>query len=244
MSEKQFKWPQNKKAGVSITFDDARFSQPDVGIPILNNYNVKATFYISPGNMEHRLSDWEQIVADGHEIGNHTMTHPCSGNFSFARNNALENYTLERMEDDILSANEIIMKKLGVLPSTFAYPCGQKFVGRELNTKSYVPLIAKHFIVGRSAFDEVHNDPVFADLAQAAAMDFDSASFEKVKSLIERTLMDGGWLILFGHEIGTSGGQTILADTLEKLCQYAQEPANGIWIDTVANIGKYILQNR
>ncbi len=244
MSEKQFKWPQGKKAGVSITFDDARFSQPEVAVPILNKYNVKATFYVSPGNMEHRLSDWEKIVADGHEIGNHTMTHPCSGNFGFARNNALEDYTLSRMEDDILSANEIIMKRLGVSPSTFAYPCGQKFVGRGLNTKSYVPLIAKHFIVGRSAFDEVHNDPSFADLAQATGIDIDSASFERVKGLLDRALSEGGWLILFGHEIGAGGGQTILANTLEKLCQYAQDPANGIWIDTVASIGNYILQNR
>lgn len=244
MLNKQFSWPQGKKVAVSITFDDARLSQQDVAIPILNRYNVKATFYVSPGNMEYRLLEWEKIVTDGHEIGNHTMTHPCSGNFSFARNNALEDYTLERMEEDILSANEIIKKKLGVLPSTFAYPCGQKFVGRGINTKSYVPLIAKHFIVGRSAFDEVHNDPSFVDLAQAAAMDIDSASFERIKSLIERALMEGGWLILFGHEIGVGGGQTILADTLEKLCQYTQDPANEIWIDTVANIGNYILQNR
>lgn len=244
MLKKYFNWPKGKKTAVSITFDDARLSQPEVAIPILNKYNVKATFYVSPDNMEHCLSEWEKIVTYGHEIGSHTMTHPCSGNFSFARSNALEDYTLERMEDDILSANEIIMKKLGVFPSTFAYPCGQKFVGRGLNTKSYVPLIAKHFIVGRSAFDEVHNDPSFTDLAQAAAMDIDSASFEKVRNLIERSLMDGGWLILFGHEIGIGGVQTILIDTLERLCQYTQDPANEIWIDTVANIGNYILQNR
>jgi len=31
-----------------------------------------------------------------------------------------------------------------------------------------------------------------------------------------------------------------LAGELEKLCRYAKDPANGIWVDTVAAIGGYV----
>lgn len=41
-----FKWPEGKKAAISLTFDDARLSQVDTGISLLNQYGVKATFFL------------------------------------------------------------------------------------------------------------------------------------------------------------------------------------------------------
>jgi peptidoglycan/xylan/chitin deacetylase (PgdA/CDA1 family) len=43
-----FQWPEGKKMGLSLTFDDARLTQVDKGIPLLDKYGVKATFYLSP----------------------------------------------------------------------------------------------------------------------------------------------------------------------------------------------------
>src|SRR5690349_5713790 len=90
-----FKWPEGKKAAISLTFDDARLSQVDAGISLLNQYGVKATFFLVPSGVEQRIDGWKKAVASGQEIGNHTMTHPCTGNFSWSRKNALENYNLD-----------------------------------------------------------------------------------------------------------------------------------------------------
>ena len=79
-------WPSGKKMALSLTFDDARFSQIDTGIPLLDKYGVKATFYISPGSMLQRADGWKSAVMNGHEIGNHSLYHPCSGNFTWSRN--------------------------------------------------------------------------------------------------------------------------------------------------------------
>ena len=100
-----FTWPEGKTMAVSLTFDDARLSQPDKGIPILDNYGVKATFYISPGSMLNRLEAWKAAVKNGHEIGNHSILHPCSGNFLWSRSRALEDYTMERMKTELDSAS-------------------------------------------------------------------------------------------------------------------------------------------
>ena len=78
-----FQWPEGKKMGLSLTFDDARLSQPDKGIPLLDKYGVKATFYISPNDMVKRLEGLKNAVGNGHDIGNHSLVHPCSGNFTF-----------------------------------------------------------------------------------------------------------------------------------------------------------------
>jgi peptidoglycan/xylan/chitin deacetylase (PgdA/CDA1 family) len=240
----KFHWPQGKKAALSLTFDDARPSQIDTGMPILDKYGVKATFYISPDNLEDRLEGWRQAVKKGHEIGNHTMTHPCTGNYAFSRENALEDYTLGRMAREIDDASGVILEKLGVRPKSFAYPCGQTFVGRGQDVKSYVPLVAERFLTGRGWLGEDANDPAFGDLAQLLAMESDGKTFEQLKPIVDKAVEEGRWLIFCGHEIGQGGYQTTLTGALEKLCQYALDPARGIWIDTVGNIAGYILKNR
>jgi len=71
-----FPWPDGKKMALSLTFDDARLSQIDTGIPLLDKYGVKATFYISPGSMLQRTDGWKKAVNNGHDIGNHSVYHP------------------------------------------------------------------------------------------------------------------------------------------------------------------------
>jgi peptidoglycan/xylan/chitin deacetylase (PgdA/CDA1 family) len=222
------------------TFDDGRPSQVDRGLPIMDARGVKGTFYIGPRSLAARQEGWRNAVAHGHEIGNHTMTHPCSGNFAFARANALEDFTLERMEEELTRCNDLIHQALGVRPKTFAYPCAQKFVGRGKMVKSYVPLVARHFVVGRGAHDESHNHPLYCDFAQVYAMGADGFEFPQIKALAQNAIGEGGWLILHGHEVGEGGRQTMLARALDELFQYVVDPATGLWADTVAAIGSYI----
>src|SRR4051812_42358810 len=109
-----FKWPDGKQTAISLTFDDARFSQVDTGTALLDSYGIKATFFVVPSNLEERLEGWKKAVAKGHEIGNHTMHHPCTGNFLWSRENALENYTLDDMRHELFECNKRVKELLGV----------------------------------------------------------------------------------------------------------------------------------
>jgi hypothetical protein len=153
-------------------------------------------------------------------------------------------YTLDQMKTELKQANESIEHLLGVRPVSFAYPCGQKFVGRGRNLKSYVPLVAEEFMTGRGWMDEWANDPAFCDMAQLMAMELDGKTFEQVKQIMDRTLTNGGWLVFCGHDIGDGGRQVTLTSTLKALCEYAQDPANGIWLDSVESVARYVLEQR
>ena len=142
-----FRWPEGKKAALSLSFDDARASQVLGGTAFLDKHQVKATFFVVPETMEPHLNAWKQAVVNGHEIGNHTTTHPCSGNYLWSRHKAIENYSLAGMRKDIEDANDQIERLLGITPAVFAYPCGQTYVGRGAATKSYVPLVAELFLL-------------------------------------------------------------------------------------------------
>jgi peptidoglycan/xylan/chitin deacetylase (PgdA/CDA1 family) len=239
-----FSWPKGKQVAVSLTFDDARMSQVDVGTTLLNQYGVKATFIVVPSGVEKRLEGWKKAVADGHEIGNHTLFHPCSGNFPWSRKDALEDYTIDKMRNELLDANKQIEKLLGVKPKVFAYPCGSTFVGQGVNTKSYVPLIAELFLAGRGWLDEGPNNPSFCDFAQLTGMEMDGKDFDQILPLIENARKTGAWLVLAGHEMGDSGEQTTRLSMLKKLIEYAQDPANGIWIAPMGTVAKYVKDHR
>ena len=235
-----FAWPEGKQAALSLSFDDARMSQVDSGTALLDQFGIKATFFVVPSSVEERIDGWRQAVANGHEIGNHTLTHPCTGNFLWSRKNALENYNLDSIRNEIVKSNDRIKQLLNVQPEVFAYPCGQKFVGRGINTKSYVPLVSELFIASRGWRDESLNDPAFCDLAQVSGIEMDGKNFDEILPLIEEAKKTGQWLVLAGHEMGTSGVQTTRLAMLKQLLEYVQNPANGIWIAPVGTVAKYI----
>lgn len=240
-AQPRFAWPQGRRVAISLSFDDARPSQVDVAFPLLEECGVRATFYVCPDNLEKRLEDWRAVHAAGHELGNHTVNHPCSGNFEFSRDKALENYTLKDMERELLECNRRVEAACGCVPKTFAYPCGNTFVGRGEHVRSYVPLVARHFLAGRGFPSEWHNAPAFCDLAQINGVSMDQLDFKTVRALIEKARGNEGWLVLAGHDAANEDARQVTrCDTLRALCDYAREPEHGVWLDTVAAVAEYI----
>jgi peptidoglycan/xylan/chitin deacetylase (PgdA/CDA1 family) len=235
-----FQWPDGKRAAVSLSFDDGRVSQLDTGLALLKKANVRVTFYVTPAAVERRLDGWKQAVADGHEIGSHSLTHPCTGNYAFSLSNALEDFDLPKMAAQLDEATDRIQKLLGVKPTTFAYPCGLKFVGRGRDVKSYVPLIAERFLVGRGYLDESPNAPAVTDLAQAMGTPLDDLDFPQMKAIVDSAAQEGRWIIFAGHDFGERRRQTTDTKALETLIAYLKDPANGIWLGTVAEVGGYV----
>lgn len=240
----KFAWPEGRDLALSLSFDDSRTSQVDVGAAVFERLGGKATFYVNPPAVEKRLEGWRKMVAAGHEIGSHSIRHPCSGNFPFSRDRALDDYTIEKMRAELAETKVVLRRQLGVDAESFAYPCGQKYVGRGRETKSYVPVVFELHTSGRGWLDEAPNDPGYVDMAQLTGMEMDGKEFEQILPLIEKARKDGHWLILAGHEINQGGNQTTRVSLLEKLLPYANNPANRIWLAPVGTVAKYVREKR
>ena len=237
-------WPGGARMALSLSFDDGRESQVTQGLPVFARHDVKVTLYVVPSAVERQLEGWKKAASAGHEIGNHSLTHSCSGNFPFARQKALEEHSIERMRDELAEANRRIASLLGVTPRTFAYPCGQTYVGRGRDTQSYVPVVAELFLAGRGWLDEAANDPSYVDLAQTMGVEMDGKDFAQIRPLLDDARKTGAWLVLAGHDIGAGGRQTTRIAMLDELFAYVKDPANGIWLATVADAADVIVKRR
>src|SRR5690606_14061061 len=71
----KFPWPEGKKMALSLSFDDARTSNPTLGTGLLDKYDVKATFFVVPSNVRKDLENWKKATASGHEMANHSLNH-------------------------------------------------------------------------------------------------------------------------------------------------------------------------
>ena len=240
-----FHWPDGKRAALSLSFDDARPSQLTEGVPLFAQLKTRVTFYLTGQNVAAHASDWRAAAAAGHELGNHTMTHPCSGNFAWSRDRALEDATLERIRGEMSDANRAIAEATGVHPVTFAYPCGQKFVGRGAAVRSDVPVVSGMFLAGRGWMDEGPNDPEAVNLAQVFGYPMDDVEFDALEPVVDDAIARGQWLVLAGHDIGAGPGRQVTrVSMLKALLPYVSDPSRGVWVDTVAHVAGAIARDR
>ena len=72
---------------VALTFDDGPDEDftPQI-LDILKKYNVKATFYVIGEKVQYNKKIIKREYEEGHEIGNHSDTHPHVNNLSLEKN--------------------------------------------------------------------------------------------------------------------------------------------------------------
>jgi len=104
---------------VALTFDDGpseRFT-PKV-LDILREHHVPATFFVCGKNAEEHPDLLRRIVAEGHEVGNHTYSHL----FTYFK-------TRRRLAEEIDRTQETIEKVTGIKTRIFRPPYGARWFG-------------------------------------------------------------------------------------------------------------------
>ena len=99
---------------IAMTFDDG--PNPETTprlLDILKQRNIKATFFMIGQNAERNPEIVKRILADGHEIGNHSWTHP-----------QLAKLSDERVTDEITKTQNAIKNASGYTPQLLRPPYG------------------------------------------------------------------------------------------------------------------------
>ena len=118
---------------ISLTFDDGLHQHLDNAIPLLNEVDLRASFYVhlSAESLANRLDEWKAASEIGHELGNHSIFHAATERKQWVREgNAIEEYSVDRMQLELETASDWLHAIDGHCERTFAYPCSNTIIGR------------------------------------------------------------------------------------------------------------------
>jgi peptidoglycan/xylan/chitin deacetylase (PgdA/CDA1 family) len=252
-------WYGFSKAAYSFTFDDGLISQYQYAAPVLNKYNMKATFYILSESLQEdsaKLPSWRygywhhflKLHQQGHEIGAHTVTHPrltslSDGNVAKPGTLIYELVAPIKTIKEKISGSEVI---------SFAYPM--------VDYNDHVMDQASRYFVSSRAGGNLTNSkvPEWNELksytiryTEPRILENDTKKIIELEKWInDNTIHKQGWSILMAHDVlpvqeagkATDSWHPISVETFESFVKWIKErqDRNELWVETVGNISKYV----
>ena len=98
---------------VALTFDDGPSADTEHALDVLVDYDVRATFFMIGCRVKQHPQTARRVVREGHEIGNHSYSHPI---YLFR--------TPRETKRQLALTQEIITEVTGVRPRRARPPCG------------------------------------------------------------------------------------------------------------------------
>ena len=106
------------RATLALTFDDGPSESTPALLKLLAQHKVRATFFMCGQNVRRLPQIAKAVVEAGHEVGNHTDTHP-----------RLDFKSADFIYRELALAQEIIQSSTGATPRFFRAPYGVRWFG-------------------------------------------------------------------------------------------------------------------
>lgn len=227
----------NRKCAVVLTYDDALNVHLDHVIPALDSLGLKGTFYLSasyPG-CKTRIADWRKASLNGHELGNHTLFHPCTSNQPgrswVGPEQALEKYTHDRLLNEVRMTNTFLEAVDGKTKRTFAYPCGDMAIG----DSSYVEKIKSEFVAARGVKGELLTSKTI-DFYDVGAFVVSGESGKQLIEMVKKAMDSHALLVFVFHGVGGEHGLNVELKDHRELLHFLNEHEKEIWTTTLLDV--------
>jgi peptidoglycan-N-acetylglucosamine deacetylase len=237
----QFTWPNGAKAAVVFTYDDGLDCHLDVAIPQLDEFGFKGTFYCT-GNSQslyNRTEDWREIARNGHELGNHTLFHPCNGEqFDWVKPEYdLNKYTIEQLLAELKTASTLMKAIDGKEKRTFAYTCSNVSIGDNDFSEEIQPL----FTAAR-ADGPIPETMQGYNVYKAPSWMVEDNKTEDLIAYVEEAKTKGTIAVFMFHSVG-GGYLNVGAKEHRELLQYLNKHRDEFYIGTFMEVMEYIKTN-
>jgi peptidoglycan/xylan/chitin deacetylase (PgdA/CDA1 family) len=205
-AQSPFSWPKGKRAAIVLTYDDAMPSQLSVAIPQLDAAGLKGTFFLDADSLTPaEMLRWRRAARNGHELGNHSVNHPCPrAMLPRAEHYVTETYDTRSMLAEIGVMNAVLFGIDGRTARTYAFPCSQSLVGGEdylagLRSSG----LARYARTGGDAYRSVVTDAAVLDpFAVPSWGPVDHPDGAQLIAYVERVRAVGGLGVLQFHGVG------------------------------------------
>lgn len=183
---------RNERPTVSFTFDDFPESAATDGVSILDQYDAKATFYVSGSLVDRPDEYWQGVSAGeivqlhrhGHEIACHTFSHQPATELDAARLAA----EIEQNRNYLRGLDPTIQV------DNFAYPYGLGSVWRKGQ-------LARSFRSSRGIVPGINSGVVDLQYLRSTPLINQNIDEGGIDRAFDALIATGGWLIFYGHDV-------------------------------------------
>ena len=230
-----------KQCAVVLTYDDALNVHLDNVIPALDSAGLKGTFYLigeSPA-IKNRIQEWRMVAKNGHELGNHSLRHPCDGSIAgrswITKENDLSKYTPDRAVNEIVIANTLLKAIDSKTERTFAFPCGDT----KIDTVSFYNKLEQEFVAARGVKEGMQ--PLESiDLKNVYCYFINGHSGNYMVDLVKKAMETHTLLVFLFHGVGGEHNLNVSLEAHRQLIQYLKQNENKIWIAPMVEVAKYV----
>jgi peptidoglycan-N-acetylglucosamine deacetylase len=226
---------------VVLTYDDGLNVHLDKVIPALDAAGLKGTFYAEgrAPSLHLRMDDWRKAAASGHELGNHTLFHPCAGSppgRSFVSADFdLDTYTVRRITEELRVANTLLKAIDGKEKRTFAYTCGDRKAG----DIDFTPQVKSLFPGARGVASKMES-PESIDLYNVGAYMINGQTGEQMIGLVKEAQQKGLLLVFLFHGVGGEHNLDVSLEAHNQLVEYLKENRQNIWVPTMLEAVEFL----
>ncbi|MBC7486424.1 MAG: polysaccharide deacetylase family protein [Cytophagaceae bacterium] len=99
---------------IALTFDDGPSQNTHQVMDILKQYNIKATFFLIGSKVKENQEVVQRLVAEGHQLGNHTYHHSKATGF----------YPVAKLTEELESTRSVVKQLTGLNMKLYRPPFG------------------------------------------------------------------------------------------------------------------------
>jgi len=230
-----------KKCAVVLTYDDALNVHLKNVIPALDSVGLKGTFYISDyfNGLKDQIIQWRKAAAEGHELANHTIWHPCEGGRAgrefVTYDYDLNHYTVRRMVNEIRAMNNQLKAIDGKSTRTFAYPCGDT----KIHDTLYLDQLKNEFIAARGVTPEmlpINN----IDLYNIGCYPVNNQTGDQLITLVKQAMATHTLLVFLFHGVGGEHTLNVSLTAHSQLLHYLKQQEKDIWVAPLSEVAEFI----
>ena len=238
------KWYDDKKAAVSVNFDDNLPGQFSTALPILNAKGVKATFYVITNTAGTQWPLLQSAIDAGHEVGSHSVSHPLNLNPP-----ALTQVQIEAEMKD--SHDALLTNLTGQSSLSISWPYGKGGGGSD----SVVRRIAKkYYFAARNTTAGTVNGDAYTHYQNAYFSAFgrdyymqsggilmaSTTTKANIGTFITEIIKTNGWFSPFYHAVNQVGGyNNVTTELFQQHIDTIASQGADLWITPFGNASKY-----
>jgi len=221
------------RAAVSLTFDDADSVQLDRVVPLLNRHHLRGTFFVTVSKLT-RLDEWRKAQRQGHEIGNHSVSHEHSA-------------TLTRVSEEIQveDAKRFLDSNFKSDVCIFAYPYEESSPGLAFWVRRYDFAARGWRGGGELLYVRPDAEPDWYSLpSQPSYTRYDATVY---KGWIDKAISLGAWTTFQMHGIDdpATGWEPVPATTFASVLDYlTTQERQGLWVAPFGVVAAYFRAQR